>query len=50
MTRRRLRGAPETILHNPRSVSIVLNRVDFSRNKCYYSRYGTSRALRRRIG
>jgi succinoglycan biosynthesis transport protein ExoP len=41
MTRRRLaERALETILSaNPRSVAVVLNKVDFSRNKYYYSRY-----------
>jgi capsular exopolysaccharide synthesis family protein len=41
MTRRRLaERALETLLQaNPRSVSVVLNKVDFSRNKYYYSRY-----------
>jgi capsular exopolysaccharide synthesis family protein len=41
MTRRRLaERALETILSaSPRSVTVVLNKVDFSRNKYYYSRY-----------
>jgi capsular exopolysaccharide synthesis family protein len=41
MTRRRLaERALETILSaSPRSVAVVLNKVDFSRNKYYYSRY-----------
>ena len=41
MTRRRLaeRALETILLANPRSVSIVLNKVDFSRNKYYYSRY-----------
>ena len=41
MTRRRLaERALETILSaNPKSVCAVLNKVDFSRNKYYYSRY-----------
>ena len=41
MTRRRLaERALETILQaNPRSVAVVLNKVDFARNKYYYSRY-----------
>jgi succinoglycan biosynthesis transport protein ExoP len=41
MTRRRLaERALETILQaNPKSVVVVLNKVDFSRNKYYYSRY-----------
>ena len=41
MTRWRLaQRAVETIMSgNPRSVSAVLNKVDFLRNKYYYSRY-----------
>jgi succinoglycan biosynthesis transport protein ExoP len=41
MTRRRLaERALETILSTrPRQVSILLNKVDFARNKYYYSRY-----------
>jgi polysaccharide biosynthesis transport protein len=41
MTRRRLaqRALDTLLLANPQSVSIVLNKVDFSRNKYYYSRY-----------
>jgi Mrp family chromosome partitioning ATPase len=41
MTRRRLaERALETILAaNPRAVYAVLNKVDFNRNKYYYSRY-----------
>jgi NurA-like 5'-3' nuclease len=41
MTRRRLaERALATILSaNPRSVCAVLNKVDISRNKYYYSRY-----------
>ena len=45
MTRRRLaERALDTIQSsNPRSVTVVLNKVDFARNKYYYSRYyGTS--------
>ena len=41
MTRRRLaERALETIMSShPRYVAVVLNRVDFARNKYYYSRY-----------
>jgi hypothetical protein len=41
MTRWRLaQRAVETIMSgNPRSVAAVLNKVDFLRNKYYYSRY-----------
>ena len=41
MTRRRLaeRALDTILLAHPRSVSIVLNKVDFARNKYYYSRY-----------
>jgi polysaccharide biosynthesis transport protein len=41
MTRRRLaqRALDTLLLANPQSVAIVLNKVDFSRNKYYYSRY-----------
>jgi succinoglycan biosynthesis transport protein ExoP len=41
MTRRRLaQRALETIQSaNPRSVTVVLNKVDFARNRYYYSRY-----------
>jgi Mrp family chromosome partitioning ATPase len=41
MTRRRLaERALETILSSrPKMVGVVLNRVDFARNKYYYSRY-----------
>jgi hypothetical protein len=41
MTRRRLaERAVETIRSShPRQVAAVLNRVDFARNKYYYSRY-----------
>ncbi len=41
MTRPRLaqRALDTILLANPRSVSIVLNKVDFSRNRSYYSRY-----------
>jgi polysaccharide biosynthesis transport protein len=41
MTRRRLaQRALETIQSaNPRSVTVVLNKVDFARNRHYYSRY-----------
>jgi capsular exopolysaccharide synthesis family protein len=41
MTRRRLaERAAETILASrPKMVAVVLNRVDFARNKYYYSRY-----------
>jgi capsular exopolysaccharide synthesis family protein len=41
MTRRRLaERALETLLSaNPKSISVVLNKVDFTRNKYYYSRY-----------
>jgi polysaccharide biosynthesis transport protein len=41
MTRRRLaeRALETTMSTRPRQVSIVLNKVDFARNKYYYSRY-----------
>jgi Mrp family chromosome partitioning ATPase len=41
MTRRRLaKRALDTIQSsNPRSVTVVLNKVDFARNRHYYSRY-----------
>jgi Mrp family chromosome partitioning ATPase len=41
MTRRRLaQRALDTIQSsNPRSVTVVLNKVDFARNRYYYSRY-----------
>jgi Mrp family chromosome partitioning ATPase len=41
MTRRRLaERALETILQtHPKQIGVVLNRVDFARNKYYYSRY-----------
>ena len=41
MTRRRLaERALETILASqPRMVGVVLNKVDFARNRYYYSRY-----------
>ena len=41
MTRRRLaERALETILASrPKQVGVVLNKVDFARNKYYYSRY-----------
>jgi capsular exopolysaccharide synthesis family protein len=41
MTRPRLvqRALDTILLANPRSVSIVLNKVDFSRNRSYYSRH-----------
>jgi succinoglycan biosynthesis transport protein ExoP len=42
MTRRRVvERALETIMStNPKQVGVVLNKVDFARNKYYYSRYG----------
>jgi Mrp family chromosome partitioning ATPase len=41
MTRRRLaERAIETLLSSrPKLVGVVLNKVDFARNKYYYSRY-----------
>src|SRR3989442_4926182 len=41
MTRRRLAERAIELIQsaNPRSVSVVLNKVDFARNKFYYSRY-----------
>jgi polysaccharide biosynthesis transport protein len=41
MTRRRLAERAIELIQsaNPRSVSVVLNKVDFARNKYYYSRY-----------
>ena len=41
MTRRRLAERAVELIQsaNPRSVAVVLNKVDFARNKFYYSRY-----------